>query len=548
MAEKKQSRSKKRPSSDDIKGMLLEGNFGSSSEDGPLPLTDPISTTQMVLKLKDIKTYDKDPRREKNPRYEEIKASIRSKKKLNNPFNVTRRPGDDLFMVESGGNTRLTILNELYMETADEDFNTIHSLFIPWVSEAVILTAHLIENTLRGEMVLIDKAYAIQELKRELEKEEGEEISDRKFITLLSEGGYKISRTHLRRFNYAIKLDQMIPQVLRTGIGGHKLDYIKKVEAAYCQYSEGKNISIQQFEAAFMAVMQESDSHDEWDFDSVRYDLDERLSELTGVRTGLLHLEVDAIISNVQINDAEKRQVRDSIEQSIIEEEQTALSGSTLKAESPPMQSHGKEINTGNNTHVNMVEDDRQVSDKIMTGDTSSFQIEQPAQSKLEPDSLAPKNTEIQLKILREKGHSLAIKIATPAGLEPSVMLVKSGMGFFMESPQKLSFGTRAYYTWWLLFGISEQNAKSSDTDNTHFPMWEYTDIYNKLALEQNNNDGSLNEWIDYDPGVMSIPFDFFHNHELINDQIFTLVFQLMENCRKIRRNFSLHDIWENPK
>ncbi len=100
---------KKRPSSDEVKNLLLEGHFGLSTED-PLPLTDPISTTQLILKLEDIKPYDKNPRRERNPAYEEIKDSIRSKKQLNNNFNVTRRPGDDLFMVESGGNTRLSIL------------------------------------------------------------------------------------------------------------------------------------------------------------------------------------------------------------------------------------------------------------------------------------------------------------------------------------------------------------------------------------------------------------------------------------------------------
>jgi ParB family protein of integrating conjugative element (PFGI_1 class) len=143
---------KKRPSSEDVKNLLLEGNFGLSTDDA-LPLTDPISTTQMVLKLEDIKPYDKNPRRERNPEYEKIKASIRSKKQLNNNFNVTRRPGDDLLMVESGGNTRLSILKELYKETADEAFNTVHCLFVPWTSESSILTAHLIENEMRGDMM-----------------------------------------------------------------------------------------------------------------------------------------------------------------------------------------------------------------------------------------------------------------------------------------------------------------------------------------------------------------------------------------------------------
>ncbi len=100
---------KQRASSNQIKGMLVEGHFGDTSSE-PLPLSDPISITQMVLKLSEIKAYDKNPRKEKNPLYEEIKASIRTNRRLNNNVNVTRRPGDDLYMIDSGGNTRLKIL------------------------------------------------------------------------------------------------------------------------------------------------------------------------------------------------------------------------------------------------------------------------------------------------------------------------------------------------------------------------------------------------------------------------------------------------------
>ncbi len=65
-------------------------------------------------------------------------------------------------MVESGGNTRLAILNELYLETGDEAFNTVHCLFVPWKSEAAVLSAHLIENEMRGDMTLIVRRYLAQ--------------------------------------------------------------------------------------------------------------------------------------------------------------------------------------------------------------------------------------------------------------------------------------------------------------------------------------------------------------------------------------------------
>ena len=126
---------KARATKKQVQDMLLEGNFAEHT-DTPITLSDPLTVTQMILKLSEIKAYDKNPRKEKNPLYDEIKASVLSNKRLNNNFNITRRPGDNLFMVESGGNTRLQILNELYNETGDEAFNQVQCLFVPWSSTA----------------------------------------------------------------------------------------------------------------------------------------------------------------------------------------------------------------------------------------------------------------------------------------------------------------------------------------------------------------------------------------------------------------------------
>ena len=220
-----------------VQGMLLEGNFAEHT-DTPLALSDPLTVTQMILKLSEIKAYDKNPRKEKNPLYDEIKASVLSNKRLNNNFNITRRPGDDLFMIESGGNTRLQILNELYNETGDEVFNQVQCLFVPWSSESTILTSHLIENEIRGDMILIDKAYAVKSLKEEMEIEQGKALNRNEFSKLVAERGYKVSRRNLIRFDYAIELDQMIPQVLRANISTRKIDEIKKLYQSYCDVNQ----------------------------------------------------------------------------------------------------------------------------------------------------------------------------------------------------------------------------------------------------------------------------------------------------------------------
>lgn len=521
----------KRPSSEDVKNLLLEGNFGLSTDDA-LPLTDPISTTQMVLKLEDIKPYDKNPRRERNPEYEKIKASIRSKKQLNNNFNVTRRPGDDFLMVESGGNTRLSILKELYQETADEAFNTVHCLFVPWTSESSILTAHLIENEMRGDMMLIDKAYAVQELKRELEVEEGETLSDKKFTQLAAAIGYKLSRTHLIRFNYALELDQAIPFVLRTGIGGHKIDHIKKVEKAYRLYCKDKTES---FDAAFMAVMSESNTEDYWDFEQVRLELDDRLSELTGIRYNLLRLEVDAILSNQPNNvagqveqHAQQRAEPEKIEQQPLSSNPIPSQNQQYESETKP---HESEESLDNGLENATVHINSPVSGPVVIAPPTD-------KKKTEPTK---KEKQSQLTHLRQKGFELACKIARSGDIEESVMQAKSGYGFFMESPAKPFVpDSISYFSWWMLFGISEQNINKE----SHYPMWAYTDLYSRFGEDQCKQDNSLADWIGLEPGVTRLVYEWLQQ-QAISDQIFTDVFRLMENCRKIRGNFLDKEIWE---
>jgi ParB family protein of integrating conjugative element (PFGI_1 class) len=527
--------SKNRPTSDELKGLLLEGNFGGSADE-PLPLTDPISTTQMVLTLHDIKPYDKNPRREKNPAYEDIKASIRSKKQLNNNFNVTRRPGDDLFMVESGGNTRLAILKELYLETMDEAFNTVHCLFIPWKSETSVLTAHLIENEMRGDMMLIDKAYAVQELKRELEAEKGGKLSDIAFTRLASDNGYKISPKHLRRFNYAIELDQIIPQVLRSGIGGHKIDHIKKVEKAYRQYCSDKT---DQFNVAFMAVMAESDDDELWDFDQTRQELDDSLAELTAVRANLLRLEVDAILFNTRLDRSDEDET--PAEDKEPSKDQVEPVKTPISQSESSVAAQSQEIDPGINeigsSDISESEGDMIQFEDEVTGSAAPLNED-------ESDQPGQKKPTVKLKLLHQKGCDLACRIARGAGIEEAVMPAKCGMGFFMEAlPQQFQNAT-SYYNWWLLLGISEQNVK----DESHYPMWAFTDLYNRFGEDQRNQDDSLVNWIGSDPGVMNLMFELLHNREHISDPLFTDCFRLMENCRTIRRNFTDNEIWTEER
>ena len=553
---------KKRPDSDAVKGMLLEGNFGMQN-DTALPMTDPVSTTQMVLTLDDIQQYDKNPRRERNPEYENIKESIRSKKQLNNNFNVTRRPGDDKYMIESGGNTRLEILKELYHETGDEAFNTIHCLFVPWKSEAEVLSAHLIENEMRGDMTLIDKAYAVQMLKKELEEETGKKLSDREFTRAAASLGYTISKTLLIRFNYARYLDQMIPQVLKQGLGGHKIDRIKKVEKAYADYCVGKT---EQFELIFAEVMAETDTDEYWDFDKiVRPELDEKLAEATGIRKNLLRLEVDGILfdrpgeidfaapppETADIKPPEFAGVM--MDENSVHGDGTDFPAEMLREQhnepsvSETLTEHDAPDTPADNTSVEdvVIEEQSEQSDTVNTRAVADSTQDQPALQT--PQAQPPKCQPIH--ILWDKGYEFALKIATKAGLNDSYILpAKSGMGFYLERPPEQLIETRPIpgdktnvevihtipsMVWWLLFDSAEQYDKLPKS------VWGYT---------------ALNQALDSDKGQQELAFmlgpqpnsciSMLLQNTSISDPLLHDIFMLISNSRRIKQHYDPATIW----
>ncbi|MGL4667652.1 MAG: ParB family protein, partial [Saezia sp.] len=139
-------------------------------------LTDPLVDTTMLVTLDQLKPYELNPRITRNPLYDDIKSSIRERG-LDAPPAITRRPGESHFIIRNGGNTRLSILKELWSETREERFFRIHCLFRPWVSEIVALTGHLAENELHGALSFIERALGVEKIRQIYEKESGAPLS-----------------------------------------------------------------------------------------------------------------------------------------------------------------------------------------------------------------------------------------------------------------------------------------------------------------------------------------------------------------------------------
>ena len=180
---------------------------------GEIPLT---------LTLAQLAPNPDNPRKARNPRYDEIKDSIRNSG-LDTVPRVTKDPAstDDRYVFSNGGNTRYAILTELYEETRDERFFRILCVFRPWSGRLRCLLDHLKENDMRGDLTFIDRAAGIQKA-RGLYSEESRcgHLSLREFSERLRKDGYSLDASEIQRMEYALEwLYPAFPHLFNAGMG-----------------------------------------------------------------------------------------------------------------------------------------------------------------------------------------------------------------------------------------------------------------------------------------------------------------------------------------
>jgi len=227
--------SKLRPTPADIKRGL---NLPAIKNNEPvLKMTDPTHETFIIVSLDKLRPFEDNPRKTRNPLYEEIKASIKARG-LDSPPSITKRPNQDFYIIANGGNTRLAILKELWEETANPSFYKIPCLFKPWQDEAKVLLGHLVENELRGELTFIEKALGFAQIKVLYEKtdahpqKKSKPLSLRAFAERLEEEGFRISTSQLSRMFECI--NSLLPALRRTlegGLGKHKIEALLKLKS-----------------------------------------------------------------------------------------------------------------------------------------------------------------------------------------------------------------------------------------------------------------------------------------------------------------------------
>ncbi|HCF1785462.1 MULTISPECIES: ParB family protein [Pseudomonas] len=260
-------------------------------------LSDPISDTPMVLTLDQVLPWHDNPRTTRNPKYDELKGSIRHRG-LDTPPPVTRRPGEDKFRIRNGGNTRLEILNELYKETGDERYFRFNCLFRPWDKqrgEIIALTGHLAENDLKGDLKFIERAVGIQKAKAWYEEEKGEPVGIRELSRKLTDDGYPVSPSHISRMLDAVEiLLPAIPVMLYSGLGKPQIEKLlslrKSASSCWTRLYAGEGID---FEMMFQDTLAIFDSSpDEFIFERFQDELIDQMKRPLGLRYDQVLLEI----------------------------------------------------------------------------------------------------------------------------------------------------------------------------------------------------------------------------------------------------------------
>jgi len=520
----------RRPSDEKLGNLLKTPHFG---QGGELPASDPIAPTPMVLTLRQVKPYDRNPRRERNPLFDDIKDSIRNQGGLNNPLTVTRRPGEEIYMVESGGNTRLQILNELFGETGDDIFNQLHVLYRPWKSETHVLTAHLIENDKRGDMLFIDKALGIRELRELFEAEDDSEpYSIRKLTDRLKAEGYSINSDLLSRMNYAIDvLLPVIPEALRAGMGRPQIARIRKIEKAFQTYwTEISQQDTALFDELFQDCLAEN-NRPEWDADALRQTLEDRITELLDIPIRTMRLDIDALLRGREIEITPPPE-ETSWQTETLEPHPSNNGESNTSEGTPELTPSSPTTETGGTTPATTAtEPSAPAIPPVVTGTSHVFEGE-------EPEDV----TTFGIADLRHSAYETAHQLATYYQLEQCIQPSNDwGLGFLIDLPeqplipdssQELDAKQRwqqmvRQWIWWLLYICSEQTARPERIPNLPESM-----RIRQLCLEGNQTE--LMRRIGQ-PAWLSLSYQFLAD-PLIPDDHYQKLVTLIQYCRTLRQ------------
>lgn len=478
-------------------------------------MSDPVKTN-----INRIQPYERNPRHGGNPEYDRIKDSIRHNG-LDQPLVITQRPDCSDYVVHSGGNTRLIILKELFAETGEARFGEILCVITPWKGESSVVLAHLRENDLRGNLIFIDRARALEDARQLLAEElDVRSLTQRQFEQELCKAGYRLNRPGLSLMTYAVQtLSELIPVALDGGLGRDPVRGIRALDRAgrllwrrYCTGGE------RAFESVFATLCRRYDGA-EWD---------------NAILQAALETEIaDSSESNLQT-------VRVAFEAALNNEEIVIPDFVPLKAPPPrltvrqaPGDSPEDELSSRDDEIDHQSDDDVAVvliPPAGMSGTPSDPEMG-PEQLSMAIDDEVPND----LKSLRARAWALAARIAQRNGIGELVEPASdNGLGYVLRDVPDRALAdqldeealAQVSLLWWQLAACAEMTSAPLDSVVSTLPR----DSILRRALEEDDADLLFNNVWTLDPGHTG-----YRLWRIMHDRDWSDLLTLMDNYRRLR-------------
>ena len=250
----------------------------------------------VLLDILEVDTSHVNPRHTKGDNYESIKQSIRNIG-LQSMLTVTRVPGNERYSLYNGGNTRLTILKELYDEYLDagetekaEQLRHQQCRFVPYTDDLDSLIKQVAENDERSPMTLIDKARAVFQIREMyLKHYKVDDVSDSKLVKYIHSLGWtSINRQSVLELSFAFDaLESVIPLALDAGMGRPKIQQLRlwlgyaEKWLAWLVTEYGYSYSVEQGRELYFQVLASYDSEEApIDLNAFYTDFHYRLSDI----------------------------------------------------------------------------------------------------------------------------------------------------------------------------------------------------------------------------------------------------------------------------
>jgi ParB family protein of integrating conjugative element (PFGI_1 class) len=465
----------KKQTAEQVKNVLGVGYFENQRE---VQDNDPIEVVSMKIPIDNIQKYDRNPRQSRNPEYNTLLELLRANGQ-EEALTITRRPGDEHYIIRRGGNTRLDIMTLLYHETGDERFEIIDCLFMPWTVESDCIVGHLNENTSQGRMTLIDKARGYRHFKQEYEKEHGiDALGLRKLAALLKDKGSPVNHGSLGVMNYALDiLEAAIPETLARGLGKSQIEKLKRIDQTFQRLAEVHDLydaetRDQQIKAEFHQLLSDHDG-DEWDMELVLHEFSQRLGRLLDkVPYNRLKFDIDEclkrdpwkvdLMSTLQDDPAPVMNQEQNDDSSVLDETQISA---TQPTSGPPSTTHQRENNSVQ-APCQKKENPKQEEPVKTTKQASNLPPTSERQITL-PDNAFTAG-EFDLKSMRSRICTLALQFAQSTQLRHCVVNWNYGYGYFLDLP-KSRFG------------------KIMEEEQSKLPDWDHKIVTNRFSKDRDD-------------------------------------------------------------